>query len=283
MSFSIPAGPPEDEDKRADDDNRISLTDVSFIRKGRLILDAITWEVERGANWVVMGANGSGKTTLLQLLAGYLWPTDGSITVLGRKFGQVDLRELRKNIGWVGSFLQAQIPPAQNPLDLIVSGKYASIGIYDNPGPEDYEQAEQLAHRLHCGRILDSTYGVLSQGEKQRLLIARALIHNPRLLILDEPCSGLDLAAREQLLTTLENLGRAPDAPTLILVTHHVEEIMPAFTHVLLLKEGKIIARGEKRDALRRDLLKDAFGIDLEVMGGENGGRYWVRTPPIVE
>lgn len=283
MSFSIPAGPPEDEDKRADDDNRISLTDVSFIRKGRLILDAITWEVERGANWVVMGANGSGKTTLLQLLAGYLWPTDGSITVLGRKFGQVDLRELRKNIGWVGSFLQAQIPPAQNPLDLIVSGKYASIGIYDNPGPEDYEQAEQLAHRLHCGRILDSTYGVLSQGEKQRLLIARALIHNPRLLILDEPCSGLDLAAREQLLTTLENLGRAPDAPTLILVTHHVEEIMPAFTHVLLLKEGKIIARGEKRDALRRDLLKDAFGIDLEVMGGENGSRYWVRTPPIVE
>jgi iron complex transport system ATP-binding protein len=283
MSFSIPAGPPEDEDKRADDDNRISLTDVSFIRKGRLILDAITWEVERGANWVVMGANGSGKTTLLQLLAGYLWPTDGSITVLGRKFGQVDLRELRKNIGWVGSFLQAQIPPAQNPLDLIVSGKYASIGIYDNPDPEDYEQAEQLARRLHCGRILDSTYGVLSQGEKQRLLIARALIHNPRLLILDEPCSGLDLAAREQLLTTLENLGRAPDAPTLILVTHHVEEIMPAFTHVLLLKEGKIIARGEKRDALRRDLLKDAFGIDLEVMGGENGSRYWVRTPPIVE
>ncbi len=283
MNFSLPSGPPEDEANRADDGSRICLTDVSFIRKGRLILDAITWEVEPGANWVVMGANGSGKTTLLQLLAGYLWPTDGSITVLGRKFGQVDLRELRKSIGWVGSFLQAQIPPAQNPLDLIVSGKYASIGIYDNPGPEDYEQAEQLARRLHCGRILDSTYGVLSQGEKQRLLIARALIHNPRLLILDEPCSGLDLAAREQLLTTLENLGRAPDAPTLILVTHHVEEIMPAFTHVLLLKEGKIIARGEKKDALRRDLLKDAFGIDLEVMGGESGSRYWVRTPPVVE
>jgi iron complex transport system ATP-binding protein len=257
--------------------NYISLRDVSFVRRGRLILDSINWEVEPLTNWVVMGANGSGKTTLLQLLAGYLWPTRGAITVLGEKFGQIDLRELRKSIGWVGSFLQAQISPAQRPLDLIVSGKYASIGVFEKPTEEDYEQAHNLARRLDCLHILESPYGVLSQGEKQRLLIARSLIHHPRLLILDEPCAGLDLVAREQLLQTLESLGRAPDAPTLILVTHHLEEIMPVFTHVLMLKGGRSMAQGRKQDVLQAGLLKAAFGIDLELVG--DGMRYWIRVP----
>lgn len=253
----------------------IRLEGVSFVRNRRSILEQIEWTVSPGNHWVVLGANGSGKTTLLQLLAGYLWPTEGKITVLGERFGHTDLRELRKKIGWVGSFLQIQIPPAQKPLDFIVSGKFASIGIFENPGEEDYLQAREVASRLKCDKILDSTYGVLSQGEKQRLLIARALIHNPELVILDEPCSGLDIVAREQLLEILEELATSPNSPTLIYVTHHLDEIVPAFDHALLLKDGTILAQGSKEAMLRSPLLSEAFNIPLEVF--RNGSRYWAQ------
>lgn len=255
----------------------ICLEGVSFIRGQRLILDGISWTIRPGEHWVVLGANGSGKTTLLQLLAGYLWPTQGTVTVLGEPFGRTDLRELRKKIGWVGSFLEARIPPSMRPLDLIVSGKYASIGIFETPRDEDYEQALTLASELKCGGILDLPYGVLSQGEKQRLLIARAVIHQPRLLILDEPCSGLDLVARERLLETLEHLGRTPGGPTSIFVTHHLQEIMPAFTHALLLKEGRCLSQGKKEEVLRSELLTEAFGIPVKVNVEED--RYWSRIP----
>jgi iron complex transport system ATP-binding protein len=251
----------------------IKLEDVSFVRNRRVILEQIEWSVNPRDHWVVLGANGSGKTTLLQLLAGYLWPTRGNITVLGQEFGKADLRELRKKIGWAGSFLQAQIPPSQLPLDFIVSGKFASIGIFEKPQEEDYFKARQVASQLKCDNILHSPYGVLSQGEKQRLLIARALIHNPELLILDEPCAGLDLVAREQLLNILENLGSSPDSPTLIYVTHHLEEIVSAFNHAFLLKEGKTLAFGRKEEILSASLLSEAFGIPLEVT--KNGDRYW--------
>jgi iron complex transport system ATP-binding protein len=222
------------------------------------------------------GANGSGKTTLLRLLAGYLWPTSGTITVLGHRFGTVDLRELRKRIGWVGSFLEAQIPPGQDPLELVVSGKFASIGIFETPALADYEEAREIAARLGCERVFDRPYGVLSQGEKQRLLIARALLPRPSLLILDEPCAGLDLVAREQLLQTLETLGRSEKAPTLVFVTHHLEEIMPVFGHVLLLKDGRCLAQGPKCDVLDSARLSEAFGIPLEV--SREAERYWVRA-----
>jgi iron complex transport system ATP-binding protein len=248
------------------------LEDVALVRRRRLILDHIDWEIAPGEHWVVLGANGSGKTTLLQLLAGYLWPTEGRITVLGERFGHTDLRELRKRIGWVGSFLGAQIPPAQKPLDLIVSGKYASLGNFNPPVQQDYEEARELAERFHCGSILDSPYAVLSQGEKQRLLIARALIPRPQLLILDEPCAGLDLVAREQLLRSLEQLAGGHEAPTLILVTHHLEEIMPVWSHVLVLKEGRCLARGRKEDLLVDAILSEAFGIAIQV--AVNNGRY---------
>jgi iron complex transport system ATP-binding protein len=253
----------------------ISLEDVSFVRSQRLILDRIFWDIQRGNHWVVLGANGSGKTTLLQLLAGYLWPTRGNITVLGEEFGRTDIRELRKKIGWVGSFLEAQIPSSMSPLDLIVSGKYASIGIFENPKEEDYHHGLDLARQLKCSEILDLPYGVLSQGEKQRLLIARGLIHKPQLLVLDEPCAGLDLVAREQLLDTLEHLGRSAGGPTMIFVTHHLQEIMPTFTHAFLLRQGSCLAMGQKREILRSELLSQAFGIQVQVT--EEGKRYWSR------
>jgi iron complex transport system ATP-binding protein len=254
----------------------IRIENVRFVRNRRLILDDISWEIGPREHWVVLGANGSGKTTLLQILAGYLWPTSGEIIVLGERFGEVDLRALRRKIGWVGSFLQAQVPPSQRPLEFIVSGKYASLGIFDKPEAGDFEEAAVLAERLGCAKVLELPYAVLSQGEKQRLLIARALIHKPRLLILDEPCGGLDLVSREQLLSTLEDLGRSPGGPTMILVTHYLEEIMPAFSHVFLLKSGRCAARGEKEQILQRDLLTQTFGIPIEA-GSENG-RYWAMV-----
>ncbi len=254
----------------------ITLKDINFMRNRRLILDNVSWEIKPGEHWAVLGANGSGKTTLLQLLAGYLWPTSGEVTVLGKRFGEIDLRELRKSIGWVGSFLQAQIPPAQKPLDFIVSGKFATLGIYVKPEESDYAEAVKLAEKLEVAHILDSTYAVLSQGEKQRLLIARALIHKPKLLILDEPCNGLDIVSREQLLSTLESLGRTSDGPTMILVTHHLQEIMPAFTHVFFLKSGRCAACGEKELILRENLLTEIFGIPIEARC-ENG-RFWSRV-----
>lgn len=253
------------------------MENVSFVRGRRLIVDGLSWDIHPEDNWVVLGANGSGKTTLLRLLAGYLWPTQGHITVLGEAFGHTDLRELRKKIGWVGSFLEAQIPPSSRPVDLIVSGKYASIGIFEDPREEDFQEGMELARRLNCSNILDLPYGVLSQGEKQRLLIARALIHKPRLLILDEPCAGLDLVAREQLLDTLELLGKAQGGPAMIFVTHHLQEIMPSFTHALLLRQGRCVAQGEKQEILRSELLTQTFGIPVKV--NKEGDRYWSRVP----
>lgn len=257
-------------------DSWISVKNVRFVRNRRLILEDISWEIRKGEHWAILGANGSGKTTLLQLLAGYLWPTSGSITVLGKRFGQTDLRELRKEIGWIGSFLQASIPPSQKPLDFIVSGKYATLGNYDEPRPEDYDEARKLAVSLNVGHILDLPYAVLSQGEKQRLLIARALVHKPRLLILDEPCSGLDLVSREQLLSTIESLGRSPGGPTMILVTHNLAEITPAFTNVFILKSGRCAASGIKGGVLKSELLSDVFGIPIEAES--RNGRYWARV-----
>lgn len=254
----------------------ISLKRVKFVRNRRTILDNISWDIRPGEHWAVLGANGSGKTTLLQLLAGYLWPTEGEITVLGERFGRTDLRMLRRRIGWVGSFLQTQVPPLQKPLDFIVSGKFASLGIFEKPSPGDYEQAGQLAARLGCAHVLDRPYGVLSQGEKQRLLIARALVHKPRLLILDEPCNGLDLVSREQLLLTLEGLGRSDGGPTMILVTHHIEEIMPAFTDIFLLKSGRCAARGKKENILPEGVLSEVFGVGIEAVF--EAGRYWPQV-----
>lgn len=256
--------------------NWIELENVTFVRSGRTILDNVNWKVKPGEHWTVFGSNGSGKTTLLRLLAGYLWPTRGTITVLGERFGHVDLRELRKRIGWVGSFLEAQIPPNQKPLDLVVSGKFASIGIFEKPEAEDYERAHALVRELECEAILESPYGVLSQGEKQRLLIARALMPEPRLLILDESCAGLDLLAREQLLGTLQRLGMKEDAPNMVFVTHHLEEIIPVFERALLLKKGKVLAMGRREEVLDSEVLSGAFGTRIEV--SRNGERYSARA-----
>lgn len=254
----------------------IELAKVSWIKDGRYILKDLDWFVQDGQHWAIVGLNGSGKTTLLNLLNGYIWPSTGELSVFGQKFGSIDLRELRKLIGWVSSSLQEKMywdEPAEN---VVVSGKFASIGLFENPDKHDLEQARTLLEQLGCGSLSRRPIGTLSQGEKQRVLIARALINCPRLLILDEPCTGLDLFAREQLLNTVDDIARQKDGPTLLFVTHHIEEILPVFTHTLLLRRGEIYMAGRTREMINAGNLSGFFESQVEARWQD--GRAWVSV-----
>jgi len=254
----------------------IELKNIALRRGQTVILHDLSWRVNAGEHWVVLGLNGSGKTTMLNLVTGYLWPTEGEVWVLGEKYGTVDLREHRKRIGWVSSSFQERVHGQQRGLDLVVSGKFASIGLYEEPSEEDCAYAGLLLERFGCGYLKDRPYALCSQGEKQRLLIARALMARPELLILDEPCNGLDFLARERLLQDLAKLAEDPAAPTMIYVTHHIEEIVPAFTHVLLLRNGTVFRAGPAADMINRETLEPFFGVPLDVV--KNEGRAWLRT-----
>lgn len=256
----------------------IDIQDVSWVRDGKPILNHINWEVFKGQHWVVFGLNGSGKTTLLSMINGYLWPTTGEISVLGKKFGQTDLRELRKSIGWVSSSLQERVKQHDLAQHIVVSGKYASIGLYEIPTKEDFDQAYELMKKLDCHHLVDRIYQTFSNGEKQKILIARSLMASPELLILDEPSNGLDFIAREDLMTTIERLAYDEDAPTIILVTHHVEEITPTFTHALLLKNGMAFEQGESKQLINNSSLSSFFEKQVQVKWQHD--RPWLSLLP---
>lgn len=243
----------------------IEMKDVSWTRDGKVLLNGVNWSVSQGENWALLGLNGSGKTTLLNMLNGYLWPTSGEITVLGHKFGEVDVRELRRSIGWVSSSLQEKLYGNEKAEDLVVSGKYASIGLYEKPSEEDYERADQLMNQLRCTHLVGRSYQTCSQGEKQKLLIARALMGSPKLLILDEAANGLDFISKEGLLSSIEELSAQPDAPHLLYVTHHTEEILPIFSKTLLIRRGEVFAAGDTREVLRNENLSSFFEMPVEV------------------
>lgn len=243
------------------------------IQRGRTtILDGIFWRVERGQHWVMLGANGSGKTSLLSALTGYFMPTAGQITVLGQKYGQSDWRELRKHIGLVSSSVRHMMHDDEPALETVISGKYAMIDFWGRATASDRAEAKRILQRIECAHLAGRPWLVLSQGERQRVLIGRALMARPRLLILDEPCAGLDPAAREHFLQFLQRIGRRQDAPTLVFVTHHVEEIMPVFSHVLILKNGHVLAAGPKTKMLNGKLLSEALGEKTKLR--KEKGRY---------
>lgn len=258
----------------------ISVEQVDWWRDDRHILKNINWQVRQNEHWAVLGLNGSGKTSLLQMIAGYLWPSKGTITVLGYWYGQCDLRQVRKSIGWVSSALEGRINPGERVLDVVISGKFASFGLYEEWGDEDVRQAEHLLRRFQCDHLADARFGRLSQGEQQKVLIARALMAKPRLLILDEPCNGLDLYAREQLLQTISQLGQLPDGPTLLYVTHHIEEILPIFQCVLLMVDGTVFAQGEKARVLTSENLTAAYKIPIDIHW--QGGRAWPQVTELL-
>ncbi|RLL47141.1 ABC transporter ATP-binding protein [Oceanobacillus piezotolerans] len=252
----------------------LELQKVSWKRDGIRILSDINWQVNKGEHWAILGLNGSGKTTLLNLINGYLWPTTGNISVLNQPFGKTDLRLLRKSIGWVSSSLQERIKETSLVEDVVLSGKYASIGLYDTPDKTDIEQAETLMEQLGFSHLKGRSYRTCSQGEKQKILIARGLMANPLLLILDEPTTGLDFLAREDLLMSIEKMAEAEHAPTILFVTHHMEEILPIFSHTLMLRDGQVFAEGETRSVITENKLSTFFSIPVSIEWRE--GRAWM-------
>ncbi len=250
----------------------LEIENLSIRRDGTKILRNVSWRVMPGQHWVMLGANGSGKTSLLSALTGYLMPTDGEISVLGERYGAADWRELRKQIGLVSSSVRQMMAEDEPALDTVASGKHAMIDCWHTPPRSDRLRAARLLRQVECAYVAERPWRVLSQGERQRVLIARALMAQPRLLILDEPCAGLDPAAREHFLQFIQRLGRRKNAPTLVLVTHHVEEIMPAFTHVLLLKSGCLMAAGKKSGVLNSANLSQAFNAQIKL--SRSAGRY---------
>lgn len=239
----------------------VHVDGIGFDRKESAILRGVSWRIGRGSHWALLGANGAGKTTLLKIITGYEWPTRGSVHVLGQRFGECNIPELRKMVGWVSSALESRLPEDDTALEVVISGLDASLGVYRAFSDSERARAQAALERVNGSVLAGQTYATLSQGECQRVLIARALIANPRLLVLDEPCVGLDPAARWRLLEDLAALVRLPDAPTVIYVTHHIEEIGAWIDNVLVLKDGAVLAQGAREEILRGPVLSEAFGL----------------------
>lgn len=250
----------------------LTVKHLRIERGGTVILHDISWQVNPGEHWVILGANGSGKTSLLSALTGYFMPTAGEISVLGETYGNSDWRELRKKIGIVSSSVRQMMADEEPAVETVVSGKYAMIDFWGKLTKADLAAARRLLLQVETLHLANRPWGVLSQGERQRILIGRALMAKPRVLILDEPCAGLDPAARESFLQFIQRLSRTKNAPTLILVTHHVEEIMPAFSHVLVLREGKVLAAAPKAAIMKTGILSEAFHAKVRLKKG--GRRY---------
>jgi iron complex transport system ATP-binding protein len=248
------------------------------VRRGRnVLLDSIDWVVEEDERWAVLGANGAGKTTLLQIAAATMHPTSGEAYVFGERLGGVDVFELRPRIGLASAAIAQRIPNGERVVDVVVSAGYSVIGRWREAyGRLDVRRASTLLDRVGVGSLGERTYGTLSQGERQRVQIARALMTDPELLLLDEPAAGMDLGGREDLLRRLTRFAADPEAPASVLVTHHVEELPLGITHVLLLREGRIVASGLARDVLTDELLSDTFGLALHVEHA--GGRWFARA-----
>jgi len=259
-----------------DDDLLIDFRRVTLRRGGRVLVGPVTWQVELDERWVVIGPNGAGKTSLLRIAAAMEYPTTGTATVLGERLGKVDMAELRQRVGLSSSALAQRIPDDELVRDVVVSAGYAVLGRWrERYDDVDYLQALDTLESIGAEHLADRTYGTLSEGERKRVLIARSLMTDPELLLLDEPAAGLDLGGREELVARLADLAADPDSPALVLVTHHVEEIPPGFSHCLILAEGEVLAAGLLADTLTAENLSAAFGQSIAVDAID--GRYFAR------
>lgn len=241
----------------------ISLDNVSYIRNGKYILKDINWHVNRGEHWVILGPNGSGKTTTLNMVNGYIFPSQGHVKVLEFEFGHSSIIELRKRIGWVSSALSQFIPTNDYPLHIVLSGKFASLGLWEKVDDDDIARANEILDLLKIRHLAERKYGMLSQGEKQKVLIGRALMNHPDIIIFDEAFNGLDIFARHDMEITINEL--AEGNITFILVTHNTDEILPVFGKALLLKDGQVHSQGEIDDMIQYDNLSDFYGANVDV------------------
>mgnify|MGYP001237229519 CR=1 FL=1 len=235
----------------------IQLKNVSMHKGTTEILKDISWDIKKNENWALIGPNGAGKTSLLKIISGNLWPSSGTVKVLGKEFGKTDLRELRKKIGWVSSYLTEKIPNNEDILEIVISGKFASFGVYSEIKGKDKKKAINLIKLLGIGHIVDRKFTVISQGEKQKILIARALMAEPLILLLDEPAVGLDMKARDNLLKSISKICKE-SSTTIIYVTHHIDEIVKEIDNVFLIKEGHVFKQG-KKDILNKKNLEKLF------------------------
>jgi iron complex transport system ATP-binding protein len=260
-----------------DDDTVIAFDRLSVIRGGSHLLRDVTWQVELDERWVILGPNGAGKTTLLNLASARLHPSRGTAYVLGERLGRTDVNELRTRIGISTGQLAERVPPAERVLDVVVTAAWSVVGRWrESYDPQDEGRARALLDQLGMGPLVHREFGTLSEGERKRTLIARALMTDPELMLLDEPAAGLDLGGREELLARLSELAADPDAPAMVLVTHHVEEIPPGFTHAMLLREGTVVAAGLLAETMTAENLSKTFGLPLVVQ--RTGDRYTARA-----
>lgn len=248
-----------------------------MVRDGRPILDRVDWRVRAGERWVLLGPNGSGKTTLLAVAGARLWPTSGVVEVLGCRLGRVDVRTLRPRVATVSGALVRQLRPGLSAREVVMTGRHGALEAWwHDYGDDDRREADRLLRQTGAGAVADRQFGVISEGERQAVLLARALVGRPELLLLDEPAAGLDLGARERLVQRLGRLAADPAVPPIVLVTHHTEEIPPGITHAGLVRDGRLLAAGELGAVLTSELVSRCFGLDVAV--GCDAGRWWSRA-----
>jgi iron complex transport system ATP-binding protein len=255
----------------------LKFDQVSVTRGGKDILTDITWQVEANQRWVIVGPNGAGKTTLLRVAGTHLQPSSGTVQVLGRTLGEVNVFDLRTRIGFASTAIANRIPNSENVLDAVMTASYAITGRFKETYDEvDIRRAKRVLGEWQLAEYADRPFGTLSDGERKRTQIARAVMPDPELLLLDEPVASLDIGSREATIKILGGYASHPDAPAIIMVTHHLEEIPTGFTHALVLKDGKISAAGPITQTLTTEKLSEAYGLDLEVVFF--GGRFAVRA-----
>jgi iron complex transport system ATP-binding protein len=256
----------------------IALSGVGLLRAERWILRGIDWTVPAGACVAILGPNGSGKSTLARIVGCHLWPTEGACTILGGRFGSANLPQLRKRIRLVQPAGPYDIDAALSARQVVLTGFFSSLNLYDPPTAAQIQSADRLLNLVGLSHVAEQTYAHMSSGERVRSLLARALATDPALLLLDEPTAGLDLLAREQVLATVQALAASPASPTIVLITHHVEELPPATSQVLLLNDGRVAASGAPAQVLTEPILSDVYRCPVQVRS--DGGRYYVQVHP---
>src|SRR6201989_1353919 len=257
-------------------DEVLRLRGVEVRRDTAVLLRNVDWTAHVDERWILIGPNGAGKTTLLQVAATLMFPTEGTVDILGERMGEADIFDLRPRIGLTSAAIAEQVPPAEKVIDLVLTASYAILGRWkEEYDSADVTRAVEMLDALGCAHLIRRKFVTLSEGERKRVQIARALMPDPELLLLDEPAAGLDLGGREDLLRRLTTLARDPKAPMMVLVTHHVEEIPPGFTHAMLMRQGAVVAQGRVAEVMPAEILSETFAMPLVL--GHAHGRYTAR------